>query len=358
MTTSPPQPGSRTGPTRKPSRVAVVGAGLSGLACARTLADAGLAVTVFDREQRPGGRMATRATAAGDFDYGVQFFVARDRHFATAVDRWQAAGVATPWPGVCVTLPSAKATGLASSLGRSQPHDNIARFVGTPDMDAIARHLAAGLDIQYGTIVMAVRRNGEAWKLHGNMNAVGPFDAVALAVPAPIAVPLSAACGEISAEVATVAIDPCWALMVAFASPPPLPFDAARVTGGAIAWMSRNAAKPGRSAANSWTVHASPAWSAAHLNDNSATVIAALLPEVSRIAARPMPPITYAAAHRWRFARTAKPLRKPCLFDPALGLGVCGDWCLGARLESAFLSGAALAERILETAGVQRQPAA
>lgn len=351
--TVPSRPGSKAGAKAKTPCVAVVGAGLAGLSCARTLADAGLAVTVFEMAPHPGGRMATCATAAGVFDYGAQFFVATDARFAAVVDGWQAAGVAVPWPGLCVTLPTAKTIGLTSSLGRSPSDDNIARFVGTPDMNAIARNLARGLDIQYGTIVMAIRRCGNAWSLHGNMNAVGPFDVVAVATPAPQAVPLLAADGDMAAQVAAVAFDPCWALMVAFASPPPLPFDAARVTGGLIAWMSRNAAKPGRSAANGWTVHASSAWSAAHLKDDTATVIAGLLPELSRITARSLPPITYAAAHRWRFARTAQPLRRPCLFDPSLGLGVCGDWCLGSRLEFAYLSGTTLAERILGNAGIE-----
>jgi predicted NAD/FAD-dependent oxidoreductase len=31
------------------------------------------------------------------------------------------------------------------------------------------------------------------------------------------------------------------------------------------------------------------------------------------------------------------------LFDPALGIGLCGDWCLGHRVEDAFVSGLELA---------------
>ena len=46
-------------------RVAVVGAGISGLICARTLLDHGLAVTVFEKSRGVGGRMATRRTAEG-----------------------------------------------------------------------------------------------------------------------------------------------------------------------------------------------------------------------------------------------------------------------------------------------------
>jgi predicted NAD/FAD-dependent oxidoreductase len=34
------------------------------------------------------------------------------------------------------------------------------------------------------------------------------------------------------------------------------------------------------------------------------------------------------------------------IFDPDRGLGLCGDWLIGPRVESAWLSGARLAERI------------
>jgi predicted NAD/FAD-dependent oxidoreductase len=54
----------------------------------------------------------------------------------------------------------------------------------------------------------------------------------------------------------------------------------------------------------------------------------------------------FAKAHRWRYARTEKALGEPCLWDPERRLAVCGDWCLGSELESAFLSGSAAAGRI------------
>ena len=41
-------------------RVAVIGAGLAGLACATALARAGHAVTVLDKGRGPGGRMSAR----------------------------------------------------------------------------------------------------------------------------------------------------------------------------------------------------------------------------------------------------------------------------------------------------------
>ena len=65
--------------------IAIVGAGMAGIACARTLVQAGHRVTVFDKSQGLGGRMSTRGSAFGTFDHGAQYFTVRDDRFALAL---------------------------------------------------------------------------------------------------------------------------------------------------------------------------------------------------------------------------------------------------------------------------------
>jgi len=61
--------------------IAVIGAGMAGIACARTLVQAGHRVTVFEKSRGAGGRMATRRSEFGGFDHGAQFFTVRDERF-------------------------------------------------------------------------------------------------------------------------------------------------------------------------------------------------------------------------------------------------------------------------------------
>ncbi len=60
-----------------------------------------------------------------------------------------------------------------------------------------------------------------------------------------------------------------------------------------------------------------------------------------------LPPILHLRGHRWRYARARRPLGMDCLYDPILGLGVCGDWCRGVGVDEALASGRALAARIV-----------
>ena len=71
--------------SRGPRHFAVIGAGIAGITCARTLVQAGHSVTVFEKSPNLGGRMATRSTLFGSFDHGVQYFTVRDPRFAQAL---------------------------------------------------------------------------------------------------------------------------------------------------------------------------------------------------------------------------------------------------------------------------------
>jgi predicted NAD/FAD-dependent oxidoreductase len=99
-----------------PRRVAIVGAGVSGLACACTLLDSDVQVAVFDKARGTGGRTSTRRGDAITFDHGAQYFTARDGGFARHVEDWKRALVlATPAPQAA-TLSEARAARVPATL--------------------------------------------------------------------------------------------------------------------------------------------------------------------------------------------------------------------------------------------------
>ena len=84
--------------------VAVVGAGVAGLACAQRLRASGRTVVVFDKGRRPGGRVSTRRHDGLQFDHGAQFFTARDPRFVQLVMRCEDQGQVARWGGPFATL--------------------------------------------------------------------------------------------------------------------------------------------------------------------------------------------------------------------------------------------------------------
>ena len=91
--------------------------------------------------------------------------------------------------------------------------------------------------------------------------------------------------------------------------------------------------------------------SAQHLEETPETITARMLPMLAQaIGVKPQLAV-YAAAHRWRYARTTSPLNTPFLCGEDETLHVGGDWCLGARVEAAWSSGTAIADAIIEQLG-------
>lgn len=309
--------------------VAVVGAGMAGAACARGLADAGVPVCVFDKGRSVGGRMAQRRVGADVFDHGAQYLSARDPAFVVEVDAWRERGLVVDWPGA------------ESSAGGSV-------LVGVPAMNAPVKALLEGLQVSTGFRVAGVSHGLGGWSVRGeDGKRQGPFSAVVLAVPAPQAVDLVRGAGPERAtslilRLGAVRMAPCWSVLAAFDRQLPLEASALRVD-GVLAWAARNGSKPGRGDREAWTLHAGPAWSAERLEWQPEQVAPELLTAFAETVGGGLPKPSYLTAHRWRFALVERTLGESCIWDPALRLGLCGDWCLGPRVEAAWLSGRALA---------------
>jgi predicted NAD/FAD-dependent oxidoreductase len=135
---------------------------------------------------------------------------------------------------------------------------------------------------------------------------------------------------------------PCWAALVAFDAPLPGVPDAAVVEDGMLAWFARNGSKPGRDAREAFVLHATAAWSRVEFDQPAQNVQRALTDRFSERIGRALPRALVSDAHRWRTARVEAPLGEDCLVDRDAGIGFCGDWCLDARAEAAWLSGSAL----------------
>ena len=289
------------------SHIAVIGAGMAGLACARTLRDHGLQVTVLEKSRGPGGRMSTRREEEYCFDHGAQHFTASDPRFARYVASWCADGVAAPWTARIATL---KDQG-------PDPHDNDQTFyVGTPRMSAITRHLSRELGLRYGVRVASLKREATTWDLYDQDRTwLGAYDLVVIAVPAPQAVPLLAAAPPLAEVVEGARMAPCWAAMLRFDGPLGLPYDAAQTSRGGLEWLARDASKPGRNGEHStWVLHATPGWSQEHLESDPEEIAGLLGGEFLRVtgsAAR----LVWSQAHRWRYARVISSIGRDCLFD-------------------------------------------
>lgn len=316
----------------------VIGAGISGLLAARRLQEKGIAVTLIDKGQKVGGRMASRHVNDAVFDTGTQFFTVRDERFQRLLDEWQAAGVARQW-----------GEGFASGDNRMRP-DGHPRYRGVPYMRAIPEFLAQGLDIRTGERVDRVEYANAAWQVFVG-SETHTADALVMTPPAPQSMVLLAGSGvALPAEAAdalnAIEYDPCIALLAMLPRQSKLPQPGGlRMPADEILWMADNHVKGISPDAYAVTIHAGPGFSRQFFDTDDEMLKIQLVGAAAKYTGAEMEAVLI---HRWRHSQPVRCHEEPCLkLDTPGPLAFAGDGFGAPRVEGAALSGLAAAEALL-----------
>lgn len=303
-------------------RVAVVGAGLSGAACAQVLRERGVAVDLFERGRAPGGRMASPVVQGRRVDLGAAYFTVKDEGFSAVVDGWVGRGLARPWTDTFAVL----------APGGRDVTTGPVRYAARDGLRSLVRDVLPD-DVRFEEPIE-------------NLDDL-THDAVVLAMPDPQAARLAPdVCDWVEYEpVIAVAAgwdDRCWALS-----------DAAFVNDDPdVSFVADDGARRG-DGAPVLVAHATASRAERHL-DRPQDAVAPVLAAVRRLLDIPAEP-SWTHAHRWTFAKPAGTHGSAefGLCTDGRLLGVCGDaWCPSGspRVESAWLSGrrlgAALADAL------------
>jgi predicted NAD/FAD-dependent oxidoreductase len=316
------------------NKVAIIGAGIAGLSCAKELVSNGISVDIFEKSRGPSGRMSTRRTQEGSVDHGAQYFTARDARFIGEVQSWIQADIAGIWK------PKLKV--YEAGVWRDS-HSQEIRYVGTPNMNSPGKHLAKDQSIQYETTISRLERRDDQWYLQCNEDReiTDSYDFIVLAIPAPQA---SALTKNVDARafsaISTAQMKACWTMMAHLPNQTTVDFDAAFINQEIISWICQNGSKPMRQG-NIWTIHASPTWSQDHLELSKEDAQAQLVKCLASLGFNCQN--AEISMHRWRYASGGLKNAIGFLALPDIGLGLCGDWLNGGRVEGAWLSGLELA---------------
>jgi renalase len=332
-----------------PLDVLVVGAGVSGLSCARAASAPGRRVQLLDRARGVGGRCATHRLQGMPFDLGVAFLHGRDPDFLAAV-RAASPRRVEGWPRVV------EGTGRPCQPEAFRPEEE--RIALADGVTAFPKHLAEGLAVRTGARVERLDLSGPVpgVVLEGGESLRARHLVLALAGEQVLR--LLDGAGELPRSVASVralldtgASEPSLSICAAYPDGTPHPsWDAWFPEGSRVLqYLGHESSKRLDPPFLGLVLQAQSAWSRAHLEDPEWP--GALLAEAARLAggwaARP----TATHAHRWRFARTdlASELSGPVLVRLPSGgsVGICGDrFAPGGGVEAAWISGRELGRRI------------
>ena len=362
-------------------KVAVIGGGISGLACARRLQQLGTEAVVFDTgKHAPGGRCSSRQWAGRVVDHAAQYLTSTTPAFTEFLRELESEKIVRKWP--------AGRVGRLAADGRFEADDSVERYVGVDGMGAFAASLARGLDVRQDVWVSpngGIRREADGrWSLKAPSSP--RFDHVVVAHNGKCAFRLTSSQPAVHVHTllradfkaqlpasakddARMTLNSIYSLAVELPSGAmPATFDGAfAVDSPTLRWLCSNDRKLGAAPGPTevWTLLSTGAFGSKHKtaqeylagSEKEAEVVALMLGAAEEAAGLEAGALARSAVRtRLQLWGAAQPLNRwnaPFVWDSTHGIGVCGDWlqpdataAAASTLEGAWLSGTALGDHV------------
>ena len=327
------------------NQIIIIGAGLSGLSCARDLQTRGIDATIYDKGRGVGGRMATRRLEdqgeTAIFDHGAQFFTARDDRFQQIVRDWCDEGLAKAW------FRGQNKAQLNGTL--TDESDGHPRFCATHGMNSLAKQLAQDLEIHTEQRVAKLDWDGDSWTLHFADASTCSARSLLLTCPVPQSLALLDAGAvqlptDLRARLENVTYESCVAALLWLRGAGRVPSPGALYCEEEpISWIGDNFQKGVSPVEGAITVHAAPQWSAENYALDDATTLQVLADAAQAFLGAE---IRASSVARWKFSKPIDANDEGFLRWPEANLVFAGDAFGGSKVEGAVRSGWAAARAL------------
>ena len=338
-----------------PLEMAIVGAGMAGITCARELQISGrTGITIFEKSRGVGGRLTTRRMYDTCVDRGTCYISPKGEQFRELFDRLITANIIEPWTDITHSL-------TADGKLLADP-DIYPRYVAPGGMNQIAKYLARDLDVKFGQRVTAIQPDRNLWKLtiEGNNEPVFARTVI-LAIPAPQAVDLLTSLGDILPNgflntlsgvdfypSIAIAAGYTMAQLAEWESVYPQVKSVSCVEEPILGWVGVDSSKRRQPTPPVFVLQSTANFAAEYPHPEDMVNAGRVMLE--RAAERFLPwfrDCLWQEPHLWRYAFPKSPIVAAYLsIDLPAPLYCTGDWCGGRKVESAYLAGLAVAKAV------------
>jgi predicted NAD/FAD-dependent oxidoreductase len=343
------------------AQIAIIGAGMAGLAAAQRLTQHGHRVTVYEKSRGVGGRVATRRVDGCRFDHGAQYIKAPTLELQTLVHAI---------PGITnIGMP----VWTFDEKNRLTPGDPVQnaepKWVWPTGVNALGKALAEGVEIRFQMELQRIERHGTRYSLFANDNGqIGNADVVLITAPAPQTKQIIEASSiepalqtTLAKELGHTTYRCCITMTLGYAIRPQTPWYALVNTDRRhpISWLACEHYKPGYAPTQVGLIVAqmSDKWSRTRWDVISkGTLLASEFPGtvhevhsyVQQLLGSDPGTARWADVQRWRYALPDRGCNTAVLNSSRSGLYFAGDYVVGqGRAHLAIENGWEIAEQMI-----------
>jgi renalase len=339
-----------------PLEIAIVGAGMTGIACANQLQASGrTGIVIFEKSRGVGGRLTTRRMHDTCVDRGTCYISPKGDQFRSLFQQLIANNIVEPWTDI---------THNFTADGRMLADANIyPRYVAPGGMNQIAKYLARDLDVKFGQKVTAIEPNNNLWKLTiENNNEPVLARTIILAIPAPQAVDLLSPLTDILPmgflnTLSGVDFYPSIAVAAGYTMTQLAQWDSlypqvksvSCLEDPILSWVGVDSTKRHQPASPVFVIQSTANFAAEYPQPEDMVSAGQIMLE--RASERFLPwfrAAQWQEPHIWRYAFPKSPLVDTLMsIDLPAPLYCTGDWCRGRKVEDAYLAGLSMAEHLI-----------
>ena len=336
-------------------KIAVIGAGMSGLIVARELKKAGHEVFILEKSRGFGGRMATRYVnndKSLKLDHGVPGFTADSSEFNSFVEALIEADIVKPWTG--------SITSIHSKDDRADGNARSQRYFAPGGMNSIGKFLGKDLEIHNQQRVVRLEQINDdhdnlCWQLKCDSGLLIEAEAVVISCPAPQTIEILKTPEDqenisgLIKKLQTVKYDPEFALMVVYDGIEPLEWDVLDVEDTVIKFIS-NESKKRDLGKVSLVVHSTTDFAISNMDKEREEVALLMLRQLHSVLGEWAESPNWKQLHFWRYSQANKWLTNDFMEISGNGtpLALVGSYMNGNSVEAAYLSGMKLGKHWAE----------
>lgn len=322
-------------------RVAIVGAGIAGLAAARILQQNQIEAVVYEAEDHVGGRAETIVLHGIPVDTGLQSYTPRGMSIENFLLNL------LPQNGLTRIEKPIYLLNDSFVLPGSPEKNAQPRYTYTTGANHFPQLLAEGLDIRISTKIETIERSGQKFLLESES-----FDAVILSPPAPETRRLLQTLGS-GRNITNARYRPCLSICLGFSVPlRDVPYSALLSLNrtAPLLWLGIETSKCPRRAPEGKTVFVAqlgPLYSREHFQDSDESLLAVVIPTLIRLYGAAFQNPDWVYVRRWSISQPESVALFENVNPPGTRVIICGDGTVAGRAENAFESGVMAAKRIL-----------
>lgn len=339
--------------------VVVIGAGLSGLICAKELTQAGLNIRVVEKSAGVGGRMATRRLQGTWADHGAQYVSVHGEEFGRFITSLQHQGIVREWTRSIAQL---------TPEGTQTPNSGwiYPRYTCPLGMTAIAKHIVNELtsskrspEISLSTRIISVSHTAQTWQLTTDSGEEILTPAIVSTIPAPQFLALFHhildSTSPLLKAVKSVKFNPNITIMAGYPTTQivPVGWSAFRcVDDFVLSWISHDSSKhPDQITQPVFVIQSTAEFARQSLDETDLEKVGKpMLQKAGEYLGAWLGNPDWWQLQRWRYALAEEALGIDCLRTSIpLPLVCAGDWCAGKNLEGAYTSGLAAAAALRDS---------